>query len=227
MTAPDPKKIKEFIETSLRGRNPNMREESIQRTASAVVALLAKEIEFSHRLENLAHFIDQSRSEIAALKPEQVKEEFLPKATDELDAIVQATSEATNRIMDAAEKISGVATELADPQASDLMNAVTSIYEACSFQDITGQRIAKVVTTLKVIEQRIERMVASLSGKPIESDGTDQLPDGWVTGQSAQADIDALFGDASKDSLLHGPAAKGQGTSQADIDALFGDASKS
>jgi hypothetical protein len=36
-----------------------------------------------------------------------------------------------------------------------------------------------------------------------------------------------LFGDASKDSMLHGPAAKGQGTNQADIDALFGDASKS
>jgi chemotaxis protein CheZ len=146
----------------------------------------------------------------------------LPKATDELDTIVQATAEATKRIMDAAEKVSGVASELSDPQASDLMNAVTSIYEACSFQDITGQRIAKVVTTLKVIVQRIERMVASLNGKPVEADGADQVPNGWVTGQSAQAGIDALFGDASKDLLLHGPAAKGQGTSQADIDALFG-----
>lgn len=197
--------MKQFVETALRRRSPGLTDDAISRTADAVLGLLTKEIEFSGRLENLANFIDRARSEIAALRPEQVKEEFLPKATDELDAIVQATADATNRIMDATDVISQVAGSLSSPQNDKLMGAVNAIFEACSFQDITGQRIAKVVTTLKVIEQRIERMVASLNGKPMADDGKDQLPDGWVTGGSKQADVDSMFGDASKDQMLQGP----------------------
>src|SRR5690349_2664120 len=49
-------------------------------------------------LKRLAAFIEQTKSEIAALRPDEVKLAFLPKATDELDAIVKATAEATNRI---------------------------------------------------------------------------------------------------------------------------------
>lgn len=222
MTTEDPKKIKEFVEKSLRSRSPAMSEDAIRRTAGAVLALLEKEIQFGDRLANLAKLIDQARSDIAALKPEQVKNDFLPKAADELDAVVQTTAKATNQIMDAAEVVSNVASTLTGESEEKLMNAVTSIYEACSFQDITGQRIAKVVTTLKVIESRIDRMVASLRGEdvgPID----DQLPQGWVTGQAAQADIDAMFDSpAATDTLLHGPASPGEGgQSQADIDALF------
>jgi chemotaxis protein CheZ len=217
----DPQSVRLFVENSLRSRSPDLSETSIKRTAEAVLTLVSKEIEFSERLENLASFINQSKNEIAALKPEQVTDEFLPKATDELDAIVQATSTATNRIMDSVEVVSQIAGNLTGDDQKDLMNAVNSIYEACSFQDITGQRIAKVVTTLKVIEQRIERMMATLNGTAASGDYKDQLPDGWVTGGGGQADIDSMFGDASKDSLLQGPAAAGKGVSQADIDKLF------
>ncbi len=222
MATDDPKKIKEFVENSLRARSPAMSEDAIRRTASAVLALLEKEIEFGDRLGNLAMLIDQTRQDIAALKPEQVKAEFLPKAADELDAVVQTTAKATNQIMDAAEAISNVASQMTGENETKLMDAVTLIYEACSFQDITGQRIAKVVTTLKVIESRIDKMLASLRGEDVSAID-DQMPSGWVTGQSAQTDIDAMFASpAAQDTLLHGPATPGEGgQSQADIDALF------
>jgi chemotaxis protein CheZ len=201
-----------------------MSDDAVRRTAGAVAALLEKEIAFGDRLANLATMIDQARADIAALKPEEVKSDFLPKATDELDAVVQTTAKATNQIMDAVEIVSTVAGQLTGDLEQKLNDAVNSIYEACSFQDITGQRIAKVVMTLKVIENRIDRMVASLRGEQVAG-GDDQLPAGWITDQSAQADIDALFGSAeSKDTMLHGPASAGQGgQSQADIDALFAD----
>jgi chemotaxis protein CheZ len=221
LASTDPQSVKLFIENSLRNRAPDLSETSIKRTADAVLALVSKEIEFSERLENLAAFINEAKAEIAALRPEQVKEEFLPNATNELDAIVQATRDATNRIMDSAEAISQVAGNLPGDDKNNVMDAVNAIFEACSFQDITGQRIAKVVTTLTVIEQRIERMMATLNGTSVAGDFNDELPTGWVTGGSKQRDIDSMFGDASKDSNLQGPAATGKGVSQADIDKLF------
>ena len=45
--------------------------------------------------------------------------------------------------------------------AAKLQDAVTRIYEACSFQDITGQRITKVVTTLKVIEEKVAHIIST------------------------------------------------------------------
>lgn len=158
-------------------------------------------------LKRLAAFIEQTKSEIAALRPDEVKMAFLPKATDELDAIVKSTAEATNRIMDAAEMVSSVSDTLQGEGASKLMDAVTSIYEACSFQDITGQRITKVVSTLKVIESRIDQMIYSAGEAGAFAPGVAEV---CPSGEICDAD------------LLNGPALPGQGRSQAEIDALLG-----
>jgi chemotaxis protein CheZ len=159
-------------------------------------------------LKRLAAFIEQTKSEIAALRPDEVKLAFLPKATDELDAIVKSTAEATNRIMDAAEVVTSVADGIAPEASSKLMDAVTSIYEACSFQDITGQRITKVVSTLKVIETRIDQMIYSAG------EAGAATPPGALDLEAPDAVCDAA--------LLNGPALPGQGRSQAEIDALLG-----
>ncbi len=42
-----------------------------------------------------------------------------------------------------------------------LQDATTRIYEACSFQDITGQRITKVVATLKTIERKVAHIIGT------------------------------------------------------------------
>lgn len=159
-------------------------------------------------LKRLASFIEQTKSEIAALRPDEVKLAFLPKATDELDAIVRSTAEATNRIMDAAEVVGNVADKCTGDDAAKLGDAVTSIYEACSFQDITGQRITKVVNTLKVIESRIDQMIYSAGGER-------------PSATAAENENRALEEICDAD-LLNGPALPGQGRSQEEIDALLG-----
>ena len=49
-------------------------------------------------------------------------------------------------------------------RAARLQDATTRIYEACGFQDITGQRITKVVATLKAIERKVAQIVATFGG---------------------------------------------------------------
>jgi chemotaxis protein CheZ len=153
------------------------------------------------QLRRLADFIEQTKIEIAALKPHDVKREHLPRATDELDAIVEATAGASHRIMDAADRIQEVMDDLGGEAAEKLLSAVTSIYEACTFQDITGQRITKVIKTLKTIEQRIDQMIGSDMHSAVLPSESQKIED--------------------PDDLLAGPALPGQGASQAEIDALL------
>ena len=76
------------------------------------------------------------------------------------------------------------------------------IYEACSFQDITGQRIAKIVATLQVIEAKVAhiRAVASEPTRHHEPEAEPQRPDllnGPQLPEAAmgQADIDRLLAE--------------------------------
>ena len=80
------------------------------------------------------------------------------------------------------------------------------IFEACSFQDITGQRIAKVVETLQHIEDRVARFAEATRTRD--------------AGGFATADEAAKAARAEK-LLLHGPQLAGQGVSQADVDSML------
>jgi len=185
------------------------------------------------QLQRLAEFISKTRLELASFRPTEVKQEFIPKATDELDAIVEATASATHRIMDAADVIMDVAGRLTKEDSDKAMAAVTSIYEACTFQDITGQRVTKVVNMLKVVEGRIDRMVAAMGdiAAQHEGDASDIPPEAASekqTSSSSQSDIDAMFSSEimaakppSQGSILEGPALPGHGSSQADVDAIL------
>ena len=167
-------------------------------------------------LEHLADYIDSARKEISALKPLEVKEEFLPTATDELDAIIEATAEATNNIMDATEAIEEVMENVDEKANLALMQATTSIYEACTFQDITGQRITKVVNTLKDIEEKIDGLLAAF-GSGDEKGKT--KPARKKTGKKAKRKSKKK-NLADKD-LLNGPQMAGEGKTQDEIDELL------
>ena len=166
-------------------------------------------------LKHLAEFIQDTKTEIAALRPDVVKQQYLPTAADELDAIVAATAQATNTIMDAVDAISAAG------DSPEITEAVTKIYEACTFQDITGQRITKVIKVLKVIEERIDRLLIAVGGS--EPLPLSQLDAAGPSG--CQDSIDALFGTAEQDRadarLLNGPQLPANATSQEEIDALL------
>jgi len=146
----------------------------------------------------LSEFISKARGEIAAIRPADLKETKLPRAGKELEAIVRSTEEATGTIMDAAEAI------MAGGTAEVIAEHCTRIIEACAFQDLTGQRITKVVNTLTTIEERLS-----------------SLDTAWGGVRDAKGDSDDRDGD---DRLLNGPALEGEGHNQASIDALFDDA---
>ena len=172
--------------------------------------LSAVDVKLYDELENLSRFISEAKSDIAALRPDEVKDEFLPKAADELDAIVEATAEATNSIMDAVGEIEEVMSKLKGKNAERLMDATTKIYEACGFQDITGQRITKVVGALHHIEEKVDALLAAFGDEiakyKVANPKTEEPPE-------AQKPTD--------EELLHGPQMKEQAMSQDDIDALL------
>nr|WP_319388484.1 protein phosphatase CheZ [uncultured Cohaesibacter sp.] len=167
-------------------------------------------------LADMAHAIDRTKKEIAQIKHEdnQGAERF-ERATIELDAIVSQTESATSEILGAAEKIQEFAWTLremgADSDKCDELDMeATNIYMACSFQDLTGQRIRKIVDAMHYIESRINSMIEIWG---FESDGMevdqhdhkrhDQRPDAH---------------------LLNGPALAGEGVEQDDVDMLFDNA---
>jgi chemotaxis protein CheZ len=95
------------------------------------------------------------------------------RASRELDAVVDSTERATQQILDAAESIDEAADMLSAALKQDQEQALTSdirdhvvrIFEACNFQDLSGQRIAKVLATLTFVEDRVARMLEIWGGR--------------------------------------------------------------
>ncbi|MCF8468717.1 MAG: protein phosphatase CheZ [Sneathiella sp.] len=151
--------------------------------------------------QDLANFILAARTEIAEIRPNDLKQEKLPRAGKELDAIVEATENATNQIMTATESI--MSAKVTD---ADVVNdACMQIFEACSFQDITGQRISKVVATLNYIEEYMTKLTKAW-GHKVDTPTVDE------------DEIDVADDEAY---LLDGPALNGEGVDQQYIDTIF------
>jgi chemotaxis protein CheZ len=159
--------------------------------------------------------INRTKREIAVLHGKSFEGDEMAKVNGELGAVVGGTEEATQQILEAAEAIDQSATALSrvtspDQQkllSEEIQEKVISIFEACNFQDLTGQRISKVMVTMKFIEHHIMAMMEIWGG---------------VDAIKAHAPpiIDTRVGDAR---LLNGPKADGDvgHASQDDIDALF------
>lgn len=170
----------------------------------------AADLKLYQEVEALSDYIHRAKAELAQLRPDDIQSRYIASATDELDAIVGATENATNSILDTAEKLEELARELAPAQGQRLSEATTMIFEACNFQDITGQRITKVVRALKHIEERISSLVDAFG------------PD--IAAARADQDLPSSAEEAAKlpdQDLLNGPQMPDRAHDQAAIDALF------
>ena len=145
----------------------------------------------------------KSLHEISFARPADISGKHIPNATDELDAVVTATAEATSTIMDSCEIMQSHFSKLDPAVSEEFEREVMKIYEACSFQDITGQRITKVVKTLRDIDEKVTKILGLFGDKLLQSSGEAE---------------DTRQGDAV---LLNGPQLPGQGVTQADIDKLL------
>jgi len=166
-------------------------------------------------LDAIYEAIAQTKKEIATLHHKTGSEsDDMHRVTNELDAVVSGTEGATDTILSAAEFIDETANTLSArlkgqdaDLAGDIQEKVIAIFEACNFQDLTGQRINKVVGTLRFVEDRITQMMDIWGG--IES-----FKDIELEKQEVRE------GDAA---LLNGPSLESDidVASQDDIDALF------
>lgn len=163
--------------------------------------------------------IKATKVEIAALRHPLASEDKFHLASQELDAVVKATEIATNTIISCAEELEEIVHELRaqipegyqSSRINDMNDVIVRVYEACNFQDLTGQRINKVVRALAFIEQRVESMMSV-----------------WHKGDLASQPLPPSIIQDDQGLALTGPAplepstpAAAENISQADIDALF------
>ena len=183
-------------------------------TTSGAVERQAFRIEPSG-LRELQHEADAIHTAIARTKQELAmlhagsSGSGRPRAARELDAVIAGTERAAHQIMDAAETIAKAAKSLTTSQAKDdevtqqIRDNVRRIFEACNFQDLSGQHIAKVLAMLQFIDERIARMTEIWGG--------------------AEAFEPYAGAAGSGPGLLHGPKLAGDSghVTQADIDAIL------
>jgi chemotaxis protein CheZ len=163
--------------------------------------------EVVRELAAVAAYIGHIKREIAALRAHELCRDRIPMAHRELGGIVRTTASATNTIMTAAEDILGSDEASLECYRDRVEAKLLEIFEACAFQDITGQRIEKVLDALMQVERRLGRFVHAVKVRDAE----------------AGSDLEDARRHARREVLLvHGPADDGEGIAQADIDRLFG-----
>ena len=177
-------------------------------TTSQEAARLKKELVllFGH--------MNRVRRELATL---QGNDETFASMADTLDAIVGNTESASNTILECMEAIEEMVGELRaknDPETTAVCERITDrcnqVFEACSFQDLTGQRITRVVRELKFIEERVGAMVR-MWGRDELAKVIDEVKKEKEAAAPAQGD----------GALLHGPQRASVAINQEDVDKLF------
>lgn len=143
----------------------------------------------------LAIFLNGARKELANIGGVEAGDK-MTEASAHLTEAVEMAEKSTNIIMAAAEKIQEVTA--GTPAADEVSKLTTEIFEACNFQDITGQRIYKVRDVLKKLEQIVLRLI-------------------MVFGSSVDMQQEV---NPEKD-LMSGPALKGEGLEQGGVDDIL------
>ena len=162
-------------------------------------------------LADVYEAVRRSKHELSGLRSASGEGTAAARAKRELDTAIGGMEQGTQRILKAAEAAdetaralsAGLTNDYGRGLVRDIQDNVTDIFEACSFQDMAGQRISKAIATLKFVEQRLDRVLEIWGG--IEP-----------TGRHA-----AKTPENSK--LINGPKLEGDAghVSQNDIDRMF------
>lgn len=173
------------------------------------------DVDLRIEITRLVKEIGKTKAELATLRHPMAEEDQdkIVSATNELDAIVEATEGATTEILRSSEEINELLEKFRGDSDLDEEHAaaidmiegrVIAILEACNFQDITGQRINKVVNTMKFIEERVKAMIEI-----------------WGVDAFAELPVPEIEHEDEDAALLAGPQLEHQGLTQDDIDAMF------
>ena len=157
--------------------------------------------ELGGEVSAIADHIERTQIELDALKPGSLAGETISGADDDLKEVVGATEQATQTILESAERIMAAGASDTDSYRRIVDEAVINIFEACCFQDITGQRINRVLATLSYISKHLTHVTGVLNG-----------------GDRQAADMEM----PEKRSLLNGPQSADTAISQDAAKDLFG-----
>ena len=198
---------------AIREQQPEFEHGMITEVVRAVLTTISddltlKETTLLREVEELGRTIAIAKSEIAALQVDDITDHDIPFATDELDAIVEHTAHATHAILESCEMLDEVSTSISGDAATKLQDAVTRIYEACSFQDLAGQRITNITKTLGLIEGKLSELTSQFG---LLADDPRDLAEAMGNGQ----------GDSLENVQLSGPQHPDSATDQASVDRLF------
>jgi chemotaxis protein CheZ len=167
--------------------------------------------ELNREILTLFQYFRRFREEIARINQGEGDKGHFRNMADQLDAIVGSTERATETILENLEVIGSTADALrqqgSTETATNIDAAITAAMEACSFQDLTGQRVSKIVRSMQFVEERVNAM--------IELIGRDEIV------EIAKSMGEEELGKELEDALLQGPALDGDGISQDEIDKLF------
>ncbi len=188
---------------------PTYKRDQVVGIINSVLGKIKAPLEVSHEtltreLVELKEIIENLRNQLHQSQAADIGHTHIPNATDELDAVVGTTEEATQTIMASCEKILEIMKSENPAVFQQVETCVVKIFEACTFQDITGQRIKKVVSCLKQIESKTSSILNALEGELGE----------------IQKALPADSGEKVV-SLLNGPALPQNAVTQDDIDKLL------
>ena len=165
-----------------------------------------------HELSALANVVARDTRTLMALINDG-KDRRMARAAGDLAAAVESMETATQKVLASVEAIDDCArvlvSALSDDYhhglAQDIQDHVVRVYEACNFQDLAGQRIGKVITTLVMVEEQLTTMIENCNN---------------VTGAARP---DKAAGSHPSGDILNGPRLDGDGghASQRDIDLMF------
>lgn len=161
----------------------------------------------------------------------QQTQKLFSDATHQIEEIMQTTLEATNSIMESAEKLlvqqeeAGViiASLTVDPKEeqalakldalnSSLETSLTDIITSLSFQDLTGQRLKKVVAAITSIQETVFDLYVS-TGLMMKTREEEPEKDITEIAEESRRKVAAI-----KNSELKGPSSS---ANQADVDDLL------
>jgi len=162
----------------------------------------------ARELKELLQYINAAKHELVGMQPKSLSNRDIPDANVELDAVIKSSEDAAGTIMDVGDTLGQIADELDGEMANKLNNAASELFQASSFQDLTGQRITKVNTTLSHLEARLNALAEAIG-------------DDFVAEVEEEIEVDSDGIAVHDEDLLHGPQLEGEGNSQDEIDAIL------
>jgi chemotaxis protein CheZ len=199
-------KIQELREDNGGKIQANNIDEIVEKLVEVVKGQITTEEDMAayEELQKIYEQIQNTKKEVSSIDSSVISEDFVPSAASELSSITESTEKSTEKILDCTEQIQNIANGLDNEEAKQkIIDQAMQIFEACNFQDITGQRINRVISTLDEIETAITAMIntfgAGMKKKVVPSKASEK----------------------KEEDLLNGPQGDGSAPSQQDIDDLF------